>query len=59
MCDKPKLIILSMLLLSFFRLFKPPLATARAASCNGAVHLLVSLSICLSVAKRQQEAQLS
>ena len=29
---------------------KPPLATARAASCNGAVHLFV----CLSVAKMQK-----
>ena len=29
-------------------LVKPPLATARAASCNGLVHLFVCLSVCLS-----------
>jgi len=29
-------------------LFKSPLATARAASCNGPVHLFVCLSVCLS-----------
>jgi len=32
------------------RLVKPPLAIARAASCNGLVHLCV----CLSVAKTQK-----
>jgi len=30
---------------------KPPLATARAAQCFGAVHLFVCLFVCLSVAK--------
>jgi len=29
-------------------LVKPPLATARAASCNGLVYLFVCLSVCLS-----------
>ena len=29
-------------------IFKPPLATARAAQCIGAVHLFVSLFVCLS-----------
>ena len=29
------------------------LATVRAASCNGPVHLFVYLSVCLSVAKTQ------
>jgi len=35
---------------------KPPLATARAASCIGAVHLFVCLLVCLSVAKMQKNA---
>jgi len=30
-------------------LVKPPLETARAASCNGRVHLFVCLSVCLFV----------
>ena len=30
------------------RVIKPPLATARAASCNGRVHPFVCLSVCLS-----------
>jgi len=30
-------------------IIKPPLATERAASCNGRVHLFVFLSVCLSV----------
>ena len=29
-------------------IIKPPLATARAASCNGPVHLFVCSSVCLS-----------
>ena len=33
---------------------KPPLATARAASCNWAVRPFVCLSVCLSVAKVQK-----
>jgi len=28
--------------------FKPPLATARVASCDGPVHLFICLSVCLS-----------
>jgi len=31
------------------RIIKPPLATVRAASCNGRVHLFVCLFVCLSV----------
>ena len=31
---------------------KPPLATARAASCNGCVHLFVCLFVCLSVCRQ-------
>ena len=31
---------------------KPPLATAKAASCNGPVHLFVSLSVRLSVCRQ-------
>jgi len=40
------------------QIIKPPLATARAASCNSLVHLFVCLfvclSVCLSVAKIQK-----
>jgi len=39
-----------MVQLSLHKLIKPPLATARAASCNGPVHLFVCLFVCLSVA---------
>jgi len=43
---------------SLHYLVKPPLATARAASCNVRVHLFVCLSVCLfvclSVAKLQK-----
>ena len=35
-------------------IIKPPLATARAASCDGPVHLFVCLYVCLSVAKMQK-----
>ena len=35
-------------------IIKPPLATARAASSNGRVHLFVCLFVCLSVAKLQK-----
>jgi len=31
-----------------FMTIKPPLATARAASCDGPVHLFVCLLVCLS-----------
>jgi len=37
-------------------LVKLPLATARAASCDGRVHLFVCLVVCLSVAKMQKNA---
>jgi len=35
-------------ILYHLRVIKPPLATARAGSCNGPVHLFVYLSVCLS-----------
>ena len=36
-------------------LFKPPLATARVASCIGAVHLFVCLSVSLSVCRQNAQ----
>jgi len=38
-----------------YHIIKPPLATARAASCDGPVHLFVCLSVCLFVAKIQKK----
>ena len=48
-CDKERKIIIFIIIF-----IKPPLATARAASCNGPVHLFVCFSVCRQNTKAKQ-----
>ena len=44
---------------SFLVIIKPPLATARAAECIGAVHLFVCLFVCLSIKCKKKRFSIS